>query len=191
MIVESVLGNVSSFDCGSRKIDYVLFDWYELEKRHLKKTSELGEELGIRLNHHLHQGDILYSDDTKLIVVELKPCELTCIKVDNMKDMGRLCFELGNRHLSLAISESDVKIPYDEPTFVYLQKLGFKPEKIVGEFKDFTVCHGHSHAGGHDHVGGHEHVDGHKHVDRHDHVREHEHAGSHTHVDSQGNVYTH
>lgn len=78
-----------------------------------------------------------------LFAVKILPCELTVVKVASMQAMGRLCFELGNRHLSLAIEEDRVRVPYDEPTFLYLEKLGFAPEKMLGEFRHFTVCHGH------------------------------------------------
>ena len=66
-----------------------------------------------------------------------------------MQEMGRLCFELGNRHLSLSIGEKEVSVPYDEPTFLYLAKLGFKPEKKKEKFTHFTVCHAHGHSHSH------------------------------------------
>ena len=48
-----------------------------------------------------------------------------------MIEMGRLCFELGNRHLSLKIDDDCVCVPYDHPTFEYLLKLGFNAEKLL------------------------------------------------------------
>jgi urease accessory protein len=70
-----------------------------------------------------------------------------------MIEMGRLCFEIGNRHISLSISEDNVKIPYDEPTYEYLKKLGFDANKVKERFTNYTECkgHGHSHVHDHDH----------------------------------------
>ena len=143
MLVEKIIGNLADYPVGDRVMDRVMLEWYELDKKLLRLTSEQGEEVGIRLETHLHEGDVLYADEHKIVVVDLKPCTLTEVAVHSMKEMGRLCFELGNRHLSLAIEEDSVRIPYDEPTFLYLQKLGFSPIKVEEKFSHFTVCHAH------------------------------------------------
>ena len=36
------------------------------------------------------------------------------ITVKTMQEMGRLCYELGSRHISAEISENIVKCPFDE-----------------------------------------------------------------------------
>lgn len=170
MIVTKILGNINDFPLQNRTVDKLFVEWYELDKKLLRKTSEAGEEVGIRLSEdegfhgHFHEGDVLYADDTKVTIVDILPCELTVTEVSSMKEMGRLCFELGNRHLSLAIEEGKVSVPYDEPTFLYLKKLGFAAEKRTEKFTHFTVCHGHEHThgeGGHTHgEGGHTHGEG-------------------------------
>ena len=157
MVVEKVLGNIKEYDMNGRKLDKVWLEWYELEKKLLKKTTESGEEVGIRVESHLHEGDILYIDDKRVIAVDILPSNLVEIKVDTMQAMGRLCFELGNRHLSLAIEEHRVTIPYDEPTFLYLERLGFHPEKKEEKFRHFTVCHAHAHTHSHEHSHEYEH----------------------------------
>lgn len=161
MLVEKILGNSKDFPVGDREIDKVYVEWFELDKKLLRKTSEAGEEIGIRLeghsHGHLHEGDVLFADEQKVIMVDILPCELTVVDVHSMQEMGKLCFELGNRHLSLSIGESRVSVPYDAPTFEYLQKLGFAPRKENEKFSHFTVCHahGHSHGDGHEHSHGH------------------------------------
>ena len=163
MIIEKILGNIRDYPVGTRTIDHVFIEWYELDKKLLRTTTEAGEEVGIRVETHLHEGDILYADDTRVLVLDLLPTELTVIPVHTMLEMGRLCFELGNRHLSLAIEEDHVSVPYDEPTFLYLEKLGYEPEKKQEKFSHFTVCkahggaHGHAHTHEHTHAGGHSH----------------------------------
>lgn len=159
MVVEKILGNLSNYDLKDRTLDKVWIEWYELEKKLLKKITESGEEVGIRLENHLHEGDILYADESRVVAVDILPCELTAVTVSTMQEMGRLCFELGNRHLSLSIEEHQVTVPYDEPTFSYLEKLGFHPEKKVDKFRHFTVCHAHGHSHGQEHS--HEHTHNH------------------------------
>ena len=163
MVVDKILGNIADYPVEERKVDKVYVDWYELDKKLLRKTSESGEEIGIRFgtdyHGHMHEGDVLYADSDRVIVIDINPCELTVVEVHSMQEMGRLCFELGNRHLSLSIGENRVCVPYDEPTFDYLDKLGFAPQKEVAKFSHFTVCHAHGHSGG----SGHSHKEGHVH----------------------------
>lgn len=145
MLVENIMGHYDP-SCGDdKKIDRVWIEWFELDKKLLRKQTESGEDVGIRVEHHLHPGDILFEDETRRVIVDVLPCELVSVSVHTMKEMGRLCFELGNRHLSLSIEENRVTIPYDEPTFLYLQKLGFHAEKVTDQFTHFTVCHAHGH----------------------------------------------
>ena len=48
MIVNKILGNIRDYEAGERTVDPVWLEWYELEKKLLRKTSEAGEEVGIR-----------------------------------------------------------------------------------------------------------------------------------------------
>ena len=146
MLVEKVLGNIADYPVEGKKTDRVFVEWYELDNKLLRKTSEAGEEVGIRLESHLHEGDVLYTDENRVMVVDILPCELTTVEVRSMQEMGRLCFELGNRHLSLSIDEHAVSVPYDKPTFEYLEKLGFAPKKHMAKFTHVTASHAHGHS---------------------------------------------
>ena len=174
MITEKILGNIKTYLVEERKIDTVGIEWYESEKKLLRKTTQSGEEIGIRISIPIQDGDVLYADDSRVIVAEILPSELTVVHVHTMQEMGRLCFELGNRHLSLSIGENEVSVPYDEPTFAYLAKLGFVPEKKVEKFTHFTVCHAHGHT--HDH-------EEHSHEEVQEGNHGHEHHHEHTHAD--------
>ncbi|MEQ8155007.1 MAG: urease accessory protein UreE [Clostridiaceae bacterium] len=145
MIVTKALGNRNSMDFEEREVETVELEWYEMNKKILKKVSSWGEEVGFRMESHLHHGDVIYMDEKKVMVIDIKSCELIEIPVNSIKEMGKLCYEIGNRHLSVHIGEDVVKIPFDNPTFEHLKKLGFKPEKVVEKFLGFTESHGHSH----------------------------------------------
>ena len=150
MIIEKILGNCKEYPTNGRSIIPVYLEWYELDKKLLRKKTQEGEEIGIRVGKRLSEGDVLYEDEKKIIVVAVKECELTHVDISDRIHMGRLCFELGNRHLSLAIQENCVETIYDEPTFLYLEKLGFSPKKKMGVFRNFTVCHAHEHTHHHE-----------------------------------------
>lgn len=149
MITEKIIGKLTETD---KQVDYVTIDWYEHDKKLLRKTTDKGEEIGIKIAGTLNENDIIYEDDSRVIAVTIAPCDLISVKVTDIREMGRLCFELGNRHLSLAIGTDEVKCPYDEPTLEYLKRLGFHAEKIHGKFTGYTECRGHAHsAEGHHH----------------------------------------
>ena len=151
MIAEKVLGNINDGNI-SVPIDYAELDWFEAEKKRIRKTTHNGQEIGIAINENLKDGDILYRDDKICIAVKLTTCELLKIHIHSITEMGRVCFEIGNRHLSLKITDSEVLIPFDEPTEKHFKNLGFECEKVIDRFDDFIVCkaHGHSHSHSHE-----------------------------------------
>lgn len=153
MITEKIIGKLTETH---KQVDYVTIDWYERDKKLLRKTTDKGEEIGIKISGTLNENDIIYEDETRIIAVTIAPCDLISVKVSDIREMGRLCFELGNRHLSLAIGTDEVKCPYDEPTFEYLKRLGFNAEKIHGKFTGYTECRGHAH-GAEEHSHSHHH----------------------------------
>ncbi len=163
MIVEKILGNIYENHC-HEKIVKVNFEWFELDKKRIKKIADDDKEFGILVEEVLKDGDILAKIDDTIYICEILPTYLTKISVSSMQEMGRLCFELGNRHLSLKIEEDNVCVVYDKPTYLYLEKLGFKVSEVTEKFSDFTQCkahgssekkHTHSHSHSHSHSQGH------------------------------------
>ncbi|MGN1415269.1 MAG: urease accessory protein UreE [Oscillospiraceae bacterium] len=146
MIAEKILGNIHS-EAVAVSVDMVELEWFEADGKRLRKTTKGGRDIGIAVGKKLRDGDILCLDNEVCIAVEVTKCELTKIRVSSMEEMGRACFEIGNRHLPLKISADSVLIPYDEPTEQHLKNLGFSCERIVGSFDDHIVCkaHGHEH----------------------------------------------
>lgn len=146
MIVDKILGKYIS---SNKMVETISIDWFERDKKILRKSTSSGEEIGIKIDSTLNENDIIYEDDNRIIIVDIAPCDLISIEVSTMKEMGRLCFELGNRHLSLSIEDNMVKCPFDTPTFEYLKKLGFKAKKIHDKFTGYTECKAHAHNHGH------------------------------------------
>ncbi|MGN0692467.1 MAG: urease accessory protein UreE [Oscillospiraceae bacterium] len=142
MIAEKILGNIHH-DNISVPVDTAELEWFEADGKRLRKTTKGGRDIGIAVGSKLHDGDILYLDNEVCIAVKVTECELAQIRVTSMEEMGRACFEIGNRHLPLKISADSVLIPYDEPTEQHLKNLGFSCERIVGSFDDHIVCKAH------------------------------------------------
>lgn len=162
MIVKKKLGKLKAT---GKHVDYVEIDWFERDRKILRKITTDGREVGIRIDEPLYEGDILFEDEATVIAVTILPCDLVRVRVTSMEEMGRLCFELGNRHLSLSITGDTVRCPYDAPTFTYLEHLGFHPEKVNEKFDGYIECKAHAHPHNHEHTVTHEHEssDGHSH----------------------------
>lgn len=144
MVCEKIL-TPDPADLGGKKIVKVPFEWFECEKKRIAKTAEDGEELGVAIEDVLEDGDILAVTEDTVYEVEVLPARLVCARVSDMCQMGRLCFELGNRHLSLEIEKDRVLVPYDEPTFTYLKHLGFDVSEVEEKFCNYIVCKAHGH----------------------------------------------
>lgn len=153
MICETVVRHVHheelhSLEHSEKEILIVEIDWFERDKKILRKTLSNSEEIGIKLgenSHSLNEGDVLFEDDKKLIVVSIAASDLILVHIDSILEMGRCCFELGNRHLSLQIEEDKVLCPFDQPTLEYMEHKGFRVEKVHQKFSHYTECKGHHH----------------------------------------------
>jgi len=144
MVIENILEKKPD-STGGKNIETVSFEWFEMNNKILKKVSSKGTEIGLRLSQPLFDGALLYEDSEKIICLELLPCETTKVNIHGIKEMGRVCFELGNRHLPLSIAETSVSTPFDKPTFEYLEKLGFSCERVTEKFTPEIIVHGHHH----------------------------------------------
>lgn len=147
IIVEKIIGIKEGID--KRKIPVEL-EWFECEKGRLKKVAEDGTEFGIAVTELLKEGDILWENEMVQYYIKIKPTLLTIIEIHDKKEAARAGFELGNRHLSLKVEETRILVPYDEPTFLYLEKLGFTVRKETGIFAGYLKCRAHGHGHHHD-----------------------------------------
>ena len=132
MLCEKILGRADQTDLSGRQLDYVNIEWYEAFKKIHKKVTDKGEEVGIRLDDSvltrgLYEGDILYLDKERALVVHTPKCMVIRVKVDeNHPHMAaKVCYEIGNRHAPLFYGEEENTFitPYNEPMYLMLEKL--------------------------------------------------------------------
>ncbi|SHK81130.1 urease accessory protein UreE [Fibrobacter sp. UWEL] len=168
MIADKILGNLYWEKSPiQKKIVSVPFEWFETDKHRILKIADDGTELGIQIDETLSDGDVLAVTPQAIYAVQIKKSKLIRIAVDSMEEMGRLGFELGNRHLSLQITCKDITIPYDEPTYLYLIRIGFYPQVVEAVFTDYIVCKAHGATHSHTHEHEHHHHDGEGHHHEH------------------------
>jgi urease accessory protein len=125
-------------------MDCIEFEWFESGKKVLRKTSRGGDDVGLRLTSRVSNGSIVQGTDGKSYIAEILPCRLLRISADSAAELGRICYELGNRHLPADIGGDYVKTPFDAPLTEHLQRLGFHCEETEGVFSEY-IYGGHHH----------------------------------------------
>ncbi len=150
MIIEQIVGNTQTQNIGHRDIDLLEVEWFETTKRIQRKRTNSGMEIAIKFvqeGQRLHQDDILYQDDNKVVVVHIKPCEAIVMTPVSLLEMGTICYEIGNKHLPLFIQNDQIMMPFEMPMFRWLEASGYLPEKqeaqLLHLLKSNVAPHGH------------------------------------------------
>lgn len=146
MICEKILGNETETRFQALTIDYIPIQWDEAFKKLLKKKTDGGREIGIRLDNTilsrgLRQGDILWYDRESAVAVRFVPCEVIVIDIspDHPEMAAKVCYEIGNKHATLLWGEHSMQFvtPFNEPTMhqlSHLHGISAKKEEIVLDF---------------------------------------------------------
>lgn len=164
MICTKILGNIDSFDPAGRRVETVDIEWSDANKKIHRCVTSSGEEIGIRmddtvLTRGLYEGDVIYEDPERIIVVNTPPCQIIDIRIDNKypAQIAKVCYEIGNRHAPLFRGEDNFQyiVPYDEPMLAMLKKIPHADAEVRTEKLNFlkkisTSAH-HHHEHGHEH----------------------------------------
>ncbi len=141
MIVTKVIGKLADLEQDHQRekeaftIEQLFLSWDELQKRILRKTTDVGRDIGIQLeNGHLHPGDILYREENHLIVVRVKEEAVLVVPVRNIREMGLAAHAIGNMHAPIELKSDSVITPYNQVLQEQLAKLGLYPVKEAGAF---------------------------------------------------------
>lgn len=132
MLVIEKLGNINSFETGKRSIDYLPLEWHESNKRILHKRTVSGTEVVMKFmqrNQQLTDGDVIWEDDKRIIVINIIPCDAIVIQPKTLFNMACICYEIGNKHLPLFYHENELLVEYEDPLFHQLVNMGFEPVK--------------------------------------------------------------
>jgi urease accessory protein len=128
MLITEKIGNISFFNANNRKIDYVILEWHETNKRILHKKTVSGLDVIMEFvneNPALSEGDIIYEDDFKVIAIELKDCETIVLRPKSMIEMGRICNEIGESHQQAFYQSDEILIAYEDSLFHSFSAAGY------------------------------------------------------------------
>lgn len=159
---------------------------YELRIRgRLKAVTDSGRDVGLFLDRGpiLRHGDLLQASSGEVIRIAAADEPVTTAYIDHGLPLARLCYHLGNRHVSLALgADADgrhwVRFPPDHVLEELAVLLGatishhqapFDPESGAYAHAGREHAHDHSHSHGHSHSHDHGHDHSHSHDDDHAH----------------------
>jgi urease accessory protein len=151
MLIQKKIGNLDSFSVNNRKIDWLLLEWYETNKRILRKKTQSGKEVSLKFmneNPGLTQGDILFEDAETIIAVEVLACDCLVIHPKDMQEMASVCYEIGNKHLPLFFEANELLVPFEQPLFRLLTAQGYEvrqeKRKLIYPLKTTVSPHAHN-----------------------------------------------
>jgi urease accessory protein len=145
------------------------------QKSRLKTKLVSGEEVGLILprGEILRGGDLVTASDGRVIEIVAEPEKVLHIET---KDLARVAYHLGNRHVPVQVGEGFLRIMQDHVLEEMVQKLGAKVSHLEAPFEPEAGAY----AGGHhqhDEMGHGGKIHDHHH-DEHDHEHVHdEHCG--------------
>ena len=154
MLIKQKIGNINFFAVNNRKIDYLLLEWYETNKRILHKKTISGIEVIMKFlteNQQLTEGDILYEDDFNIIVIEVKECDSIIIHPKTMFEMAAVCYEIGNKHLPVFYQQDEILVAFEAPLYNGLVAAGYAvtrgKRKLLNPLKTTVSPHGNNSTG--------------------------------------------
>ena len=128
MLIQEKIGHINSFQINNQIIDLLPLEWYETRKRILRKQTNSGTEVLLKFlneNPDLTEGDILYADESTIILVSILPCSCIVMQPKNMFEMASVCYEIGNKHLPLFYEADQLLVPFEMPLFNLLLVQGY------------------------------------------------------------------
>ena len=151
MVIKEKIGNINFFAINNRKIDSLLLEWYETNKRILHKKTISGIAVVMKFlneNQQLTEGDVIYEDDFNIIAIEIKECDAMIIRPKTMFEMASVCYEIGNKHIPVFYDGDEILVAFEAPLFQVLVSAGYDvirgKRKLVNQLKTSVSPHGHT-----------------------------------------------
>ena len=131
----------------ARIIDRVVLDADERHRRRIVLTAEGGTRFLLDLPHAtaLHDGDGLVLEDGSVVRVVGKCEPLVEIAAVDPRELARLAWHIGNRHIEVEIAGERLRIRRDSVLEEMLRGLGAQLSFIEAPFQPEPGAYGHAH----------------------------------------------
>ena len=129
MIITEITRNIKR-ERTNKRHDLLSIEWYESTKRIQRLRTSEGMDIAVKLLGNtscLQDGDILYEDEEKIVVVTIRPCEVIKVMAIDFLQIAFVSSEIGNKHLPLFVEANELLMPYERSMYEWLTKNGFDP----------------------------------------------------------------
>jgi urease accessory protein len=165
-------------------VDHVLLDAHDRHRRRVVLTGERGTTFLLDLPQAtaLRDGDGLVLDDGSIVRIVGRPEPLIEIAAADSRQLARLAWHIGNRHIDVQIVGDRLRIRRDHVIEDMLRGLGAQLAPVEAPFDPESGAYGqHAHGDAHPHPHDHHHEHGHDHhhhgdAHGHDRRRDREHG---------------
>ena len=128
--INSILGNIfNESNLEKNNFEKLKISRIDLEKRILRKKTDLGTDIGINLDSciKLQNGDIIGNDEIKIIVEQIPEKVISVkLKQNNQNIAILLGHIIGNRHRPIAIKDKMILFPIQEDSELEIFQRLFK-----------------------------------------------------------------
>jgi urease accessory protein len=128
--INSILGNIfKETDLEKNNFEKLKISRIDLEKRILRKKTDLGTDIGINLDSgiKLQNGDIIGNDAVKIIVEQIPEKVISVTLKENNENIAILLGHIiGNRHRPIAIKDKIILFPIQEDSELEIFQRLFK-----------------------------------------------------------------
>ena len=145
MIINKILGNLDNFDLKDKKVDFANISNDDRVKKVLRVKSNNGVEIGINVEDELKDGDILAILEDNIVAIKILPTDVLEISPKNLKEMGIIAHNIGNRHTPAIFEEDLMIIEPDSLIEEFLKNQNVKYKKTKRVLKTALRHANHSH----------------------------------------------
>jgi urease accessory protein len=135
VICRAVIGRVDDPAIERAGIDWVDVGWQQTLRRALRLVSQGGRRVDVLLppGGRLSHGDVLAAGPP-VVAVRLATIAVLCIHAGDPVTLGRIAFDLGNRHVPVQITPDGLLTPDDGPARGVAASHGLACETIESRF---------------------------------------------------------
>ena len=129
----------------------------ERSKSRSRQSLSNGEEAGLFLERGavLRGGDLLLADDGRVIEVQAAPESVSTVHSDDVRQLARVSYHLGNRHVALQIGTGWVRYSHDHVLDDMVRGLGLQVSTELAPFEPeagaYVAASSHAHSHAHHH----------------------------------------
>jgi urease accessory protein len=197
---------------GAAPLDRLVLPYERREKARQRARLESGREVAIRVARGtvLRGGDRMASECGVVVEIAAAPEAVSTVYATALRELARLAYHLGNRHVALEVGDGWVRYLADHVLDAMVEQLGFT---VVHESAPFEpeggAYHTHAHSQGRDAAASlvpaagatapparadgrshaHAHDGAHAHPHERAHARPHPHSGDHSHENERRYVF--